>query len=571
MVGFRICVLFFMTSLCISSLAMEEKIQEEAKAKAQEIAQREGLAAPYSKLCELFGINPALLVLPEDAQICSVKKIKELYPFAFKEWEASKPFAELKLHSDDLPRWWNGKQGSQVRTGITDLVLMPKSGNLISCSANRHIAIWDVSSLQLIKELKVHEPVTQEDITSVNKSRCKLAVTDDESLLAISIEDKVHIFDLKTFEKKCVLPVGFEAGVLAFLKNSSQLFVGPHYDSLVLPEKKYASSLHLWDALRQTCTFQHNLKSRICEIALSNDRTRVAVVRRYEAPFIDEREFKKSTCISVYCMSQNAIGLLHECGVNDGGSQKVAFLDNEHILLKEYHRLILINASDSLPVQGSSVFEGPFIKARFNNIRKQINQIDQEWQNSTFLGIDETASWPVHMYYDPIKRWLFLVHWNHATKVYDLKTGDNVVTFFKRPRPARNDHGDVKCVFSPEHGRCFTIFTMQAHDIFSPLLVWQAPPSSIIKGTLTIQQALFVVLMHILRRAITDVRLISFDPDLRNEFASILSRPSLSEMQLIFLRHASFSNCLFMKPKPVAVSVPQPQTFQLLKCIEHRN
>ena len=73
--------------------------------------------------------------------------------------------------------------------------------------------------------------------------KCLLAVNEEETLLAISIEDKVHIYELKTLEKKRVLNVRFQAGTLGFLKKTPSsadlLIVAPHRSSILTgPDRK---------------------------------------------------------------------------------------------------------------------------------------------------------------------------------------------------------------------------------------------------------------------------------------------------------------------------------------------
>ena len=97
--------------------------------------------------------------MPDAAQIHIAKKLKSLYPKSFSDWSIIQPSARLELHRDDIERTISFAPDLKRKDGITDLLLINGGKTLISCSSDGHIAFWEIPTLNLIRELKIKEPI----------------------------------------------------------------------------------------------------------------------------------------------------------------------------------------------------------------------------------------------------------------------------------------------------------------------------------------------------------------------------------------------------------------------------
>lgn len=163
-----------------------------------------------SQLCEYFGLDEKLCLLPLDLQHEIAEKILGRFPEALSDCIVTEPIARLAEHTSP----------------VTSLVFMNHGKILISSSTDGHIVFWDLESFKKIREFSIEIPKD-----AVSTSPVILAVNDEETLLAVSrrrglAQGQIVLFALDTLEKRNEIDVSFVPGVMWFLPEN-KIFAGP--------------------------------------------------------------------------------------------------------------------------------------------------------------------------------------------------------------------------------------------------------------------------------------------------------------------------------------------------------
>ena len=218
--------------------------------------------------------------------------------------------------------------------------------------------------------------------------------------------------------------------------------------------------------------------------------------------------------------------LLNEFSIPNKDVYTFSFLDSEHILLSVYDSLILFGLRNDV----TRDFKGPFLTCDMQAVPQLVGKIVQQW---VYLNPSEKLArkkWPAQIHYDPEKEWLCIAFNNHQSVIYELKSGNTIMTM-GRPYYLERDDAPVKSLFYGKRSLCITR-PRSSFTNYSSLHFWQSPPLSIESGSLTIEQALFVVLIHILKQGPIRLSQIPFKPGLGKESLS-----QFNEWQVQFLRN----------------------------------
>ncbi len=489
--------------------------------------------AAESELCKIFEVDPLLCTLPAPAQVHIVKKLKALYPKAFSDWSIIQPSTRLEQHRDDIERTISFAPDLKRKDGITDLLLIDGGKTLISCSADGHIAFWHIPTLNLIRELTIKEPIVYKNLSSLlGERKCLLAVNEEETLLAISIEDKVHIYELKTLEKKRVLNVKFQAGTLGFLKKTPSsadlLIVAPHRRSALTETdgNESAEGFQLWDVITGLCSSTFLIGRSIHGTAFDAAKTRFAVLNRD-----DEHD---TTYLSIYdCLCGNPQQTYEQIVSDYASFDGLTFLDRKNLIFCVESSILVLLTLDNQAEHHS--YKGPFIDATLQNIHEITARIVEE---------EKEKKWPLdfpayNLSYDANKGLLCCALSNGITAIYDLRTGKKMIPLVDPQK--HPDDPAVKCLIHPEHFLCFTLRQMGYHEQYAVLNVWNIPliHSSISEDMLLIKQALLIILMQTLKDKTSNLKLLSFTGELRKEVAKVFhnfTRTQKEFIRLIFFR-----------------------------------
>ena len=262
----------------VAILAMEEKIIVPPQFLEPVTEESFNLNGSQSFLCELFGIDPRFCQLPEVVQFNIAQRIKRLYPEAFRGWETWKPIAEIKMHHTRAAQGWAAEDGRKklvsLATGITDFAIAPRGQFLVSSLADGKLVFCNMENFQNAGELKVGSPEVN---NSDEVSRSKVAISDDEALIAVSVGSKIFIYDTDKPDERRFFDIGAgcEVHKILFKKNSSMLYV---IGDCVQAADQKRSFLHIFDTKTGICLVKNAIQSDVQRIAFSHDKTKFAVI-----------------------------------------------------------------------------------------------------------------------------------------------------------------------------------------------------------------------------------------------------------------------------------------------------
>lgn len=529
-----------------------------------------------SPLCALFDLENLELfcTLPPELQDQAAQKIMKQFPEAFSGWMVTKPTHEIKHHKDEFHRLLEIERPDiklGVRWGVSDMQFIDGGNTLVTSSCDGNIAFWKLPECTLVRQLTITDETQKTNNKIVKKIEfsqgrpppfseppekkefyepremtyrpCLLAFNHDESLLAVAIEMKVHVYNLKTEEKLGEIQKSCPIKFLSFIARTSKVLVDG--DSV-------------WDYVTGFNQRFLPVGIGIHQQVINSDRTRLATA-------VGDRTLTIWDLLKDPVVSLIRIDLYSQADDLSLRWNNFVFLDDETLLLSKNKTFFIVDLRDIHLDKQTSPYRDPFeyhtkgsIKARLHKAEveaaayRQKKKVDEKYRER-----DREITYR-SMSYAQAANILCVAGKDRTVQLFDISTGKEIITFID-PSGKRDvmdsDQWDlsVKALIHPTMPLCFSLREMQPDEIYHPISVWickKFPANRV----LDIKRSLFIQLMSLLQKeqimikkpsakvntALPDLRLVSFPKLLREELQAIFK--TFTPEQREFLRHVFFRN-----------------------------
>lgn len=462
-------------------------------------------AAPKSLLCQFYGINEKLCELPQDVQNLIVERLANRYPEAFSHITIAKPLRVIKKHT----------------RMVTSLLLFDQGTKLISGSWDGLICIWGSASGALVREINVKNFLPPRDQGPSDCEIEHLALSEDESRLAVSVTSRLLIFDMHTFEVFKNVFLGYRPLSMQFLDKGKKLMTAP-------PPNQTWPSVRIWiiencsklSALQVYKDFLYRNKSGFS--TLSPNEKNIVIYNGDKMALFDIDDPKK-------------IIIEHEAPGCIGNGQRI-FLTPSRILFG------LANSVGLWDLEANKIVayfkNADFHMTHFEDISKVVESSRREADmipNIPPHGIGPRYHVGSLSVAPAMQRFMTFLTQGVA-EVWDVTSGKKLITYkdFESPEQWFLRQDARSCLMNSELGLAFTgngrFSDDEGNTDQSLIKFWKMPeiPNSFIRGHMSIKKALFVIFLHDLVRIKTknglpqcSIRDIKLPEKLRSELAEI--------------------------------------------------
>lgn len=497
MYRFMLCILTF-----IASLAACEKVEEK------------------SKLCDFFGLDEKFCSQPLDVQDIIAQKLFNRFSYLFTDYVITEPIAQVKEHTCD----------------VTSLLFINQGKTLISSSIDGHVVFSSIPDFKKIKEIRIDTPHKGNRYDANDGwivypiCPCIVAVNEDESLLAVSTKRNADLENLAT----TITLINMQSGEIV-RSFSTELCTGylwfiPGKRLLVLPKptirQKWFEIIDLESGSVVRMPFIPAIPQVIHSAALSPDKSKFLMFDQNAFTFYSIKECTIETLKVIQCGA--AIS-----------SDHLLFIDNSSFAYIADSFVIIVDDKKKCPEKNEH-----FIHLDYTKLPEFIWERHEE---KITIGFHPPKPYFVASSYNEHSHQLLAAVSNRSCVLFDVEAQRKIAMYID---PAglltKGEDFESICILHPTLPLAVSVREVVWHkhtgnaERYIPLTFWTTSPVAYLlqNKACSIKQALFLILMHLIKKEIDTHHLKSFQlthfpPDLRRECRFIFSRFEENQQRVI--------------------------------------